>query len=874
LAKAAKWVTIFAVLVLLSASTSILASGQQFVTIDVPNATTTMVLGINNAGQMVGAYVDTSNATHGFSLISGVTTPIDFPGATFTEATDINDGGLIIGDYIDAQGEGHGFVLNNGVFTSLSDPGFSTTYLSALSDTGQIVGVATGANSVQNGFEFYNGTFTTLDFPGANFTELLGIPFQNGAVVGAYSTSFPTGPLQGLTYYNGQFATFNVNGAVNTVLYGISDGGQVVGTYSAPGVAHAFLTSCTLQSGAEVCSQMNVVKADFPDATITEPSNLNDSGQVVGAYVDTNNVTHGYLMTGGPFAYVANSGSNTISVIDVPTELSVSTITVGTSPKVVAVAPNGQQAYVTNSGGNSVSVIDTTSDTVVNTIPVQSGPEGVAFTPDGTEAYVANFGSGNVSVIDTASQTVVATVQVQSQPNGVAMAPTSNGTFAYVTNVGSNTVSVISVATNTVTTTIQVGSSPVWAAVSPNSSSAYVENAGSNNVSVISVATNTVTATIPVGMVPGGAAFTPDSSLAYVVNQASNSVSVIATASNNVVATVTGFNGPDLVALTTDGSSAYVTNAGANTVSVVATATNTITGTVTVGSSPIGVATAAAPPTELQITLMLNPTQQNDFNFGTNAQAVQYPPGTNFSGVNMTTVAAQVSQASFAQRLVNTQFASASCIVYSGNGGNCVDYEVSCTTTSNPPLPIACPPASQLIDMQTSFTTQGNVVNPGYLTNPSGGNNWVNIFVGFSDPTVRGKTKGFSEQPVPPTEFVAVSLGATNAQGLANFKLLIPQQAMFKSGENVPVVFELTSLANGSPVTDGEASIVIEQTADAEGNPLSLIVLAKTDAFKQTQTPGDYGYRVSTENYAAGTYDVTIYGNAFPAYQHQFRIVP
>jgi hypothetical protein len=81
-------------------------------------------------------------------------------------------------------------------------------------------------------------------------------------------------------------------------------------------------------------------------------------------------------------------------------------------------------------------------------------------------------------------------------------------------------------------------------------------------------------------------------------------------------------------------------------------------------------------------------------------------------------------------------------------------------------------------------------------------------------------------------------------------------------------------VGTGDPVTDGEASIVIQQTADANGNPVSVIVLAKTDVFKQTHNPGVYGYRVNTKGYAAGTYRVTIYGNAFAAYQHTFKIVP
>src|SRR4051812_3951689 len=46
-------------------------------------------------------------------------------------------------------------------------------------------------------------------------------------------------------------------------------------------------------------------------------------------------------------------------------------------------------AYIANSRSNTVSVIDTASNTVVGTpIPVGNGPEGVAVNPTGTRVYV------------------------------------------------------------------------------------------------------------------------------------------------------------------------------------------------------------------------------------------------------------------------------------------------------------------------------------------------------------------------------------------------------------------------------------------------------------------------------------------------------
>jgi YVTN family beta-propeller protein len=81
----------------------------------------------------------------------------------------------------------------------------------------------------------------------------------------------------------------------------------------------------------------------------------------------------------------------------------------------------GRFAYVANSGGNTVSVINTASNTVTGTIAVGARPFHVAITPNSTRAYVANFDSNTVSVIDIARSATV-TVGVGANPAGVAIA--------------------------------------------------------------------------------------------------------------------------------------------------------------------------------------------------------------------------------------------------------------------------------------------------------------------------------------------------------------------------------------------------------------------------------------------------------------------
>ncbi len=260
----------------------------------------------------------------------------------------------------------------------------------------------------------------------------------------------------------------------------------------------------------------------------------------------------GMPVQAAPSAYVANFGSNTVSVIDTATNAVTATIPVGYEPFGVAVSPDGSRVYVANSclypicpiNNDTVSVIDTASDTVTATITVGANPFGVAVSPDGSRVYVTNLGSDTVSVIGTASDTVTATISVGVGPRGVAVSP--DGSHVYVANYGGNTVSVIDTATNQVTATIGVGNSPFGVAVSPDGSRVYVANDGSNTVSVIDTATNQVTGSaIPVEYEPLGVAVSPDGSSVYVANQCVSSsctgnstVSVIDTANDSVVTTI------------------------------------------------------------------------------------------------------------------------------------------------------------------------------------------------------------------------------------------------------------------------------------------------------------------------------------------------
>lgn len=152
--------------------------------------------------------------------------------------------------------------------------------------------------------------------------------------------------------------------------------------------------------------------------------------------------------------YVANSGSNDVSVIDGAANSVVATITDpnAVAPVAVAVNPTTNTIYVANSQSNNVTVIDGETDSVTATISVGTSPIGVAVDPQTDFFYIANTGNpqtadpGNITVINGAAkgtQALSQTLTDSNAKNPVAVAVNSTTNKIYVANSGSNNVTVI-----------------------------------------------------------------------------------------------------------------------------------------------------------------------------------------------------------------------------------------------------------------------------------------------------------------------------------------------------------------------------------------------------------------------------------------------
>jgi YVTN family beta-propeller protein len=303
-----------------------------------------------------------------------------------------------------------------------------------------------------------------------------------------------------------------------------------------------------------------------------------------------------------PYAYISNSGDNTVSVIDMSTNSVTKTVSVGKNPYGIAVHPEGTYAYVANFSSNSVSVINAAKHTVEKTISVGTNPYGIAVNPAATLAYVTNYSDNTVSVIDLSLNTVTATINVGANPIGVAV--NSSGSYVYIANSSGNTVSVIDASTNAIEATINVGTNPIGIAVYPSGEYVYVANAGGNSVSVIDTTNNTITATIRGTVIsnPWGVTVNPAGTYGYVTSFGSSYVSIFNTTSNRVINNIFVGDSPIGVTINIAGTYTYVANYSDATVSVIDNSTNTVTTTITVGSYPFALGTFTAYGTAPSVT--------------------------------------------------------------------------------------------------------------------------------------------------------------------------------------------------------------------------------------------------------------------------------
>jgi hypothetical protein len=280
-------------------------------TFNVPGSIETEVIGINDSGVLTGDYVakDNEHVLAGFIDAHGHITSFTYPSpAYFTHSIGINNGGTAVGFSQDRHTHLYQGWLRSpsGQFTPINDPAAGTganqgTQAQTINDHGVVVGVYESSTGAVHGFTYHSGHYTTLHVPHAFYGKPgygVGITCNNNAdaMVG-WVTPTANNVVEGLVDTTGHVTTFTGPGAGTrtgdaTFANAISNTGAIVGTSNGPtGVSHGW-----------VLSGSHFTTLADPHATGafgTTPEGINRHGAVVGVYLDSHGLVHGFLVATG-----------------------------------------------------------------------------------------------------------------------------------------------------------------------------------------------------------------------------------------------------------------------------------------------------------------------------------------------------------------------------------------------------------------------------------------------------------------------------------------------------------------------------------------------------------------------------------------------
>ncbi len=179
--------------------------------------------------------------------------------------------------------------------------------------------------------------------------------------------------------------------------------------------------------GIDTVRNKAFVTTNFGIEVIDYVANLTDR-KVIGSVEDT--IPAGYIPLGivvnsnTSRAYIANSATDTVSVVDLSSNKQIQEVKVGLFPASLAFNPTDEKIYVSNTGGNhSVSVIDSriedgTVNSTVGSISVDSNPSDVSVDPVTNMIYLATFDAQTISTVNsTLNKTVSAVTFYTNPPN-------------------------------------------------------------------------------------------------------------------------------------------------------------------------------------------------------------------------------------------------------------------------------------------------------------------------------------------------------------------------------------------------------------------------------------------------------------------------
>lgn len=283
----------------LAASAVQAQTGFQFRAVGFPGATSTALFAVNDLGHFVGIEKDIAGARHAIFDDGIQLQLLDPKGLIGTAgqswAFSINNWNDIAGAYTDATGALHGYVHHaDGRITNIDFPNAIDTQAFGVNDLGTVIGTYTDVQGNAHAFMFREGHYRNVDLPGGianGGTTPLSIN-DFGEIVGEL---IRTDGTDGFGYLQRPNSSFTLTTAPDsppeqTFFISINNRRQVLGAFSDTNqVTHNFL-----KTGNDF--RPFDLPASF-GATAVSAQTINDRDEIVGLYFDASNVAHGFIAT-------------------------------------------------------------------------------------------------------------------------------------------------------------------------------------------------------------------------------------------------------------------------------------------------------------------------------------------------------------------------------------------------------------------------------------------------------------------------------------------------------------------------------------------------------------------------------------------------
>jgi hypothetical protein len=556
-------------------------NGTSWTALDVVGSGITSLNGLSGVSQFL--TVGTAGTDIGISSV-GSTHTINIPNAGATSRGVVSTGTQVFaGD----KTFGGKVSLSNASSTNI-------TLLGALFDTGSSSGlngmvlqttgtstrwVATSSLGISGSLSGGSNGFLSRWTSASTLTA--GVLRDNGTVAGVNASSSSSNFTIGAT---GALDPLAVLSAIGASLFTVLSGGNVgVGTSTAPskltvngdiriaqgsGGQLIFADGSTMSSsGLGSASSLSATG----DAIITADSDANATGDLVFKTGSTERLriaNDGTMIFGSAAGLTATTINNISSSSSMPVILS--TKSVGSNPKAITVS--GRYAYIANDGSDTMSVIDVSnplSPTTIATKSVSGGTPRAIFAA-GKYVYVVNDGSNTVSIFDVSDASnpvILSKATTGSNPRGIYVA----GRYMYIVNDSSATMSIIDIANPEAPVTmssISTGTTPQSVFVTGRY--AYVVANGSNKLYIYDVANPSNPVQVSNFTVAGGPqSLYVSGRYAYIASSASSTLSIVDISNPRTpVLSSTASTGLSPTSIMVSGRYAFVANNGGTTVSM------------------------------------------------------------------------------------------------------------------------------------------------------------------------------------------------------------------------------------------------------------------------------------------------------------------